>query len=132
VLGSPGSTLAPEGDSYGTASVDSNGVVKVKGHLADKTLSRRESPRRPLRQWPLYASLYSGKGAVLGWAAFTNQAATDFEGVLSWNKPVISTAIYYPGGFSSEAALLGSRYAAPVDRPTACSLEQLHCAPERR
>jgi hypothetical protein len=114
VLGSPGSTLSPGGDSYGTASVDSNGWVKVKGYLADKTSLSAKVPVARSGQWPLYASLYSGKGAVLGWAAFTNRAATDFDGVLSWNKAALSTAKYYPGGFSSEAALLGSRYAAPV------------------
>lgn len=114
VLGSPGSTLAPEGDSYGTASVDSNGLVKVKGYMSDKTSLAVKVPVARSGQWPLYASLYSGKGALLGWAAFTNQAITDFEGVLSWNKPAIPAAIYYPGGFSSEAALLGSRYAMPV------------------
>lgn len=114
VLGSAGSTLAPEGDSYGTASVGSNGLVKVKGYLADKTSLTAKVPVARSGQWPLYASLYSGKGALLGWAAFTNQAATDFEGVLSWNKPALPAAKYYPGGFSSEAALLGSRYAAPV------------------
>jgi len=114
VLGSPGSMLAPEGDSYGTAAVASNGLVKVKGNLADQTPLAAKVPVARSGQWPLYASLYSGKGAVLGWAAFTNQAATDFEGVLSWNKPVLPTAKYYPDGFSSVAALLGSRYAAPV------------------
>ena len=114
VLGSPGSTLAPEGDSYGTASVDSNGWVKVKGYLADKTSLSARVPVARSGQWPLYAALYSGKGALMGWAAFTNQSATDFEGVLSWNKPMLPTARYYPGGFSSEAALLGSRYAAPL------------------
>jgi hypothetical protein len=114
VLGSPGSTLAPEGDSYGTASVDSNGFVKVKGYLADKTSLAAKVPVSRSGQWPLYASLHSGKGALLGWAAFTNQSATDFAGVLSWNKPSLPTAKYYPDGFSSEAALLGSRYAAPV------------------
>jgi hypothetical protein len=88
--------------------------VKVKGYLADKNSFAAKVPIARSGQWPLYASLYSGKGALLGWVAFTNQAATDFEGVLSWNKPVLSAAIYYPGGFSSEAALLGSRYAAPV------------------
>ena len=114
VLGSPGSTLAPEGDSYGTASVDSNGWVKLKGYLADKTSLSAKAPVARSGQWPLYAPLYSGKGALLGWAAFTNQAVTDFEGVLSWNKPALPTAKYYPGGFSSEAALLGSHYTPPV------------------
>jgi hypothetical protein len=114
VLGSPGSTLAPEGDSYGTASVASNGLVKVKGYLADKTSLAAKAPVARSGQWPLYASLYGGKGALLGWTAFTNQAGTDLEGVLSWNKPALPTSRYYPGGFSSVAALLGSRYAAPV------------------
>jgi hypothetical protein len=114
MLGSPGSTLAPEGDTYGTASVDSNGLVKVKGYLADKTSLAAKVPVAGSGQWPLYASLYSGKGAVLGWAGFTNQSATDFEGLMSWNKPALPTAKYYPGGFSTEAALLGSRYAAPL------------------
>jgi hypothetical protein len=114
MLGSPGSTLAPEGDTYGTASVDSNGLVKVKGYLADKTSLAAKVPVARSGQWPLYASLYSGKGAVLGWAGFTNQSATDFEGLMSWNKPALPTAKYYPGGFSTEAALLGSRYAAPL------------------
>jgi hypothetical protein len=114
VLGSPGSTLAPEGDSYGTASVDSNGLVKVKGFLADKTSLAAKVPVARSGQWPLYASLYSGQGALLGWVGFANQPATDFDGLMSWNKPAMPTAIFYPGGFSTEAALLGSRYTAPV------------------
>jgi hypothetical protein len=114
VLGSPGSTLAPEGDSYGTASVASNGFVKVKGYLADKASFAAKVPVARSGQWPLYASLYGGQGALLGWTAFTNQVTTDFDGVLSWNKSALPTAKYYPGGFSSVAALLGSRYAAPV------------------
>ena len=121
VLGSPGSTLAPEADSYGTVAVASNGLVKVKGYLADKTPLAAKVPVARSGQWPLYASLYGGKGALLGWAAFTNQATTDFEGLLSWNKPAMPTATFYPGGFSSDAALLGSRYAVPVG-PTNCVL----------
>jgi hypothetical protein len=115
ILGSPGSTLAPEGDSYGTAAVSSNGAVKVKGHLADKSSLALKVPVAKSGQWPLYAPLYGGKGALLGWAAFTNQPATDFEGTLSWIKPPLATAKYYPDGFSSEAALLGSRYSAPTN-----------------
>ena len=114
LLGSPGGGLAPEGDSYGTASVDSKGVVKMKGHLADKTSIASKVPISKNGEWPLYVSLYGGQGALLGWAAFTNQPSTDFEGMISWLKPAIPTAIYHPDGFSSEAALLGSRYIPPV------------------
>ena len=114
LLGSPGGSLAPEGDSYGTASVNAAGVVKLKGYLADKTTLASKVPISKNGQWPLYAPLYGGKGAFLGWATFTNQTASDFEGLMSWIKPAIATAVYHPAGFNSEAALLGSRYAPPV------------------
>jgi hypothetical protein len=114
VLGTPSTALAPEGDSYGAAVVDSRGRVRLTGSLADKTSLVAKAPISKNGHWPLYASLYGGKGALLGWAVFTNQAATDFDGLLSWIKPAISTAMFYPGGFASESALLGSRYTPPL------------------
>ena len=114
VLGTPGTPLAPEGDSYGTAGVDKKGSGKLMGSLADKTPLVAKAPISKNGQWPLYAPLYGGKGALLGWALFTNQASTDFDGVLSWIKPAMSTAMFYPDGFASESALLGSRYSAPL------------------
>jgi len=114
LLGSPGGNLAPEGDSYGTATVDASGIVKVKGYLADKTTLTGKVPISKNGQWPFYSPLYGGKGAFLGWATFTNQTSSDFEGLVSWIKPAIATAMYHPDGFNSEAALLGSRYTAPV------------------
>lgn len=109
LLGSSGD-LAPEGDSYGTASVDAAGVVKLKAYLADKSSITGKVPLSKNGQWPLYAPLYGGKGALLGWATFSDQPSTDFEGVMSWIKPAIPGPALYPDGFSSEAALLGSRY----------------------
>jgi hypothetical protein len=114
LLGSPGAALAPEGDSYGTASVDLKGVVILKGSLADKSSIAGKVPLSKNGHWPLYVSLYGGKGALLGWATFADGPTTDFDGVMSWIKPVLSTTKYYPDGFTSEAALLGSRYAPPV------------------
>ena len=113
ILGSPG-PLAPEGDSYGAAVVDSKGGAKLSGSLADKTSLTAKAPISKNGHWPLYVPLYGGKGALLGWATFTNQAATDFAGVMSWVKPSTSTAILYPGGFASESAMLGSRYTRPI------------------
>jgi hypothetical protein len=114
VLGTPGTSLAPEGDSYGTAVVDSRGRANLTGSLADKTPLVAKAPLSKNGHWPLYAPLYGGKGALLGWAVFTNQASTDFDGLLSWIKPAIPTATFYPGGFASESALLGSRYTPPL------------------
>src|SRR6185436_19227133 len=76
VLGTPSTALAPEGDSYGAVVVDGRGGAKLTGSLADKTSLVAKAPISKNGYWPLYAPLYGGKGALLGWAVFTNQAAT--------------------------------------------------------
>lgn len=114
LLGTPGGGVAPEGDSYGTASVDAKGVVKWKAFLADKTTISGKVPLSKDGECPLYAPLHGGKGAFLGWIAFADQSSSDFEGLISWIKPALPATPFYPGGFNSEAALLGSRYVAPV------------------
>ncbi len=113
LLGTPGGGVAPEGDSYGTVSVDANGVVKWKAFLADKTTISGKVPLSKDGECPLYAPLHGGKGAFLGWVAFADQSSSDFEGLISWIKPALPSTPYYPEGFNSEAALLGSRYVAP-------------------
>ncbi|PYJ06493.1 MAG: hypothetical protein DME25_06560, partial [Verrucomicrobia bacterium] len=114
LLGTPASTLAPEGDSYGTATVNANGVVRVSGFLADKSAIAGSVSLSKAGHWPLYFSLYGGKGALLGWVTLADRPTTDLDGVLSWIKPPLPTARYYPGGFTSEAALLGSSYTPPA------------------
>jgi len=42
----PGATLTPDGNSYGTVSIGSNGVVKLTGYLADKTSIAKSVPSR--------------------------------------------------------------------------------------
>lgn len=113
LLGTPGGGVAPEGDSYGTATVDAKGGVKWKAFLADKSTVTGKAPVSKNGEFPLYAPHYGGKGAILGWVGFTNQSSSDFEGLMSWIKPALSGGPFYPDGFNSEAALLGSRYAAP-------------------
>jgi hypothetical protein len=114
LLGSPGTPLAPGGDGYGTVSVDARGSVSVKGSLADKAAISAKVPLSRSGQWPLHASLYGGKGALLGWVAFADGPATDLDGVMSWIKPALPTTPFYPDGFTIEAALLGSHYTPPV------------------
>lgn len=113
LLGTPGGALAPEGDSFGSATVDVAGSVKYKASLADKSSISGRVPISKNGQWPLYAPLYGGKGALLGWVNFSNQPSTDFEGLISWIKPALPGTALYPDGFSSDSALLGSRYVVP-------------------
>jgi hypothetical protein len=113
--GLPRDAFVPGGHSYGTVSIDSNGVATLKGYLADKTSAAQKAPLSKDGQWPLYVPLYSGKGSLLSWIGFEDQSTNDFHGLLNWSKPMLPTAKYYPGGFTTnEAEVVGSRYVAPV------------------
>lgn len=112
--GLPHDSFVPGGHSYGTVSIDGNGVVSLKGYLSDKTSAAQKVPLSKNGQWPLYVSLYSGKGSLLSWIAFTNRLTDDFHGWLNWSKPALPTSKYYPLGFTTnENEVVGSRYAAP-------------------
>jgi hypothetical protein len=113
--GLPGNDFVPGGHSYGTVGIDSNGVITFKGYLADKTTAAQKVPLSKNGQWPLYVPLYSGKGSLLSWAAFSNRAGDDFHGLFHWSKSALPTAKYYPLGFiTNQNTLVGARYAAPV------------------
>jgi hypothetical protein len=119
--GGPGST-GPLGDSYGSATVGPSGVVTLVLHLADG-LSPALSFSSPLAQdgsFPVFGSLYSGTGILLGWLNFTNHTARvygtgiDLESTtLFWTK-LPGGGLYYPGGFDAASApmiLAGCAYA---------------------
>jgi hypothetical protein len=116
VLGNPGSGIAPGGDSYGTATLDTKGQAKVQIFLADKSVVAAKVPLSKNGHLPLYAGLYGGRGLLLGWVTFSDQANTDFDGTLKWIKPNRPGPMY-PNGFTVDAALLGSRYTRPLESP---------------
>jgi hypothetical protein len=65
--------------------------------------------------WPVYVSLYSGKGSVFGWLGFTNTPPHDtVYGNLVWTRPALPASKLYPGGFAFTAGAYGSRYTAPA------------------
>lgn len=108
-------TAAPEGDGYGSVTVDGNGLVNFRGFLADGARAVQRVPLSKNSAWPLYLSLYRGQGSLLGWVTFADEATTDFAAPrVSWTKPALSTEKYYPLGFYAEPPLLGSRYVPPA------------------
>jgi hypothetical protein len=109
-----GSSESPEGDGYGTVTVDANGLVSFTGTLADGTKVTQKGCVSKNGEWPLYVSLYSGRGSVLGWLLFTNRISDDMSGKLSWIYPPTPTSHRYPAGFEVDSDSLGSCYAAPV------------------
>src|SRR5262249_10817397 len=116
ISGFAGSATAPAGHSYGTATIDSNGVVKMSAFLADKTKGAQTVPLSKNGLWPLYVPQL--KGSLISWVAFSNAPAAAFSGLLDWNKLPNATAPYYKAGFSDQTTIAGSRYAPPPVGPT--------------
>jgi hypothetical protein len=108
IAGGTNSAVVPGGDGFGTAIVTPVGKIALAGTLADGTKISQSSAVVGPGLWPLYVSLYGGKGSVLGWLAFSNSPA--LSGELSWLRPQMPGANYYPGGFAFETTILGSLY----------------------
>jgi hypothetical protein len=60
--------------------------------------------------WPLYASLYSGKGLVIGWMSSDSSSEPP---VAQWLKAPDASAALYPAGFAEERMVALQRYVAP-------------------
>lgn len=123
--GLAGDEFVPGGASYGAISISSNGVISLKGHLADQTSFSHQGQVSRGGCWPLYLPVYSGKGSLLSWLAFTNRTADDFHGLLNWSKPVLATARYYRVGFATnQVEAVGARYSPPAGTNTILGLNE--------
>jgi len=115
VPGLPGDTDSPEGDGWGGLRVTANGLGVMTASLADGTRFARKVPISKGGAWPLYAPLYLAQGSVLGWVQFnTNAPLDDLSGRIDWSRPAQPASIYYPGGFTNQIMLSGSRYVPPA------------------
>jgi hypothetical protein len=104
----------PMGNGYGTVKVDGNGMARFAGVLADGTKVSQSTTISSGGELPFYASLYSGKGLVTGWLTFSNQAASDLTGAVSWIKSAGASGALYSAGFTNEFSAVGSAYTAPT------------------
>jgi hypothetical protein len=104
----------PDGNSYGTMTVDKTGRVRFSGSLADATKISQSSMVSKNGQWPLFISLYHGQGLVLSWVTFSDASTTDFSGDVSWIRPSLPKAKLYPDGFTAQTSISGSRYSRPA------------------
>ena len=114
IPGNYNSATEPGGDSFGTISVDAGGKAKLAVSLADGTKVSQSVPVSKNGQLPFYGSLYAGQGSILSWITFSNAPSEDLSGDVSWIKPVLATAKYYPGGFTFETVASGSVYTKPA------------------
>jgi hypothetical protein len=105
----------PGGDGAGTVTVTTNGAVVLAGALGDGTRISQGTLLSRDGDWPIYASLYGGKGLLLRWGAIsTNPSSDELSATnLVWFKPPGLKGKFYTNGFTESVQMLGARYARP-------------------
>jgi hypothetical protein len=117
IPGGADSLYQPGGDSFGTVTIDKLGTIQFVGTLADGTKISQQTFLSGDGLWPLYASLYSGGGVVLGWVAVTNTTEADLGGRVAWIKLAQSRPKIYTDGFTLEKQALLSPYSFTNGQP---------------
>jgi hypothetical protein len=110
-------STAPGGYGYGTLTIDVAGNVKFAGALGDGSKISQRTFLSKAGEWPLFASLYRGKGLSMGWLAVNGN---DLMGKLRWFKLPQPTAKFYPSGFalSDTPEAIGSVYSYTKGSPS--------------
>jgi len=103
----------PQGFGYGTLTVTTAGNGHITGYLGDGTMVSATAPLSKQGLWPLYAALYRGNGAAIGWVTVVTNGLVD--ATVDWFRPSIPTSSFYPAGFNTVATLDGNKY---VRRPS--------------
>jgi len=117
ILGDPSSTVAPGGDSWGVLTINSGGKIVFSGTLSDNTQISQTIPISQEGNWPFYIPLNGNHGLISGWLTFTsvNSPTGSITGNVTWFKPEVPTAKYYPAGFRVSSEAIGSSYVKPAD-----------------
>jgi hypothetical protein len=106
---------APLGTGFGTVTVGKDGSAKLAGSLADGTAVTASSFLSKDGVWPVYASLYKGKGLIMGDIAFADIAdESDFGGPLTWMRPADAKAAMFKDAFLTELDSVGARFTKPA------------------
>lgn len=114
IPGTAGNPGLPAGDGYATLHVSIDGLGTMNGITADGGRFSQSSYVTDDGDWPLYASLYYGKGVIVSWLSFTNLTASDLNGTLVWIKQSAASATIFPLGFTNSTKAIGSIYVAPA------------------
>ena len=105
---------APHGSGYAIIRIAKSNNVTVSGTLADGRAISASSIVSTNDTIPIYARLFSGAGAVTGTTTLVNTTTADISGSVRWFKPERLSDQYYPQAFTTQNAIIGSRYLRPV------------------
>lgn len=108
--GDPADTNSPTGNGVGALYIDSFANVDLVGSLPDKSSISLGSVLCDDGTFPVFVSLYKGKGMLQGWIGLTNTATADLAGDVLWVKPEFAARGFYPAGFTNDVPVVGSRY----------------------
>ena len=122
IPGVVGDARVPAGDGYATLQVNADGLATMAGTLADGTQFMQSAYLTDDGDWPVYVSLYAGRGAIVSWMTFANLTTSDVSGDLVWIKQAGASATSYPAGFISQIKALGSLYTTPAAASKAVNL----------
>ncbi|MBK8000003.1 MAG: matrixin family metalloprotease [Verrucomicrobia bacterium] len=114
IAGTNDPAFGPAGDGYAAGKIDLAGGLKLNGKLADATSLSLKAVASPDAEWPLYLSLYSGKGSIIGWMTVTNDPVATW-GTIHWFKPAATKGLHATG-FTNQTVLLGSLHTPPVTK----------------
>ncbi len=103
-------SVAPVGNGFASVRVNNSGVAAITGRMADGTRLSLRTTLVGSGELPVYAPLYSGKGAVFGWLRLKQESYIDLDGTAYWLRPPIASSKYYKEGFAIETPVSGSAY----------------------
>jgi hypothetical protein len=100
----------PDGDSPAAVKITSAGALQMSGTLADGALLSQSVTVSEQGCWPLFVSLYSGKGFLAGWLGLaTNQVGAS----VNWQMPPGVFGRFNTNGFLQSRMALLTPYVVP-------------------
>ena len=115
MAGSTNAADSPAGLSAATVSVDSRANLTLNGSLADGAALSQSTTVGAGGRWPLFVSLYGGKGVFTGWMGLNPDVSTLSATNAAWTKLPVTNDRYYSNGFSVVSPTLVARYMAPTN-----------------
>jgi len=87
VLPPSADTSQPQGDGYGTLTVDSRGNLTFAGVLGDGSAVTQSAVVAGNGQWLFYVAPYRANGSATGVITFGDNGSSDLNGTIRWYKP---------------------------------------------
>jgi hypothetical protein len=111
LIPSSGETNSPFGDGFGSATLRSNGALRLSGKLADGTSIHFGGDVSETGEMPICARLYKGRGMLLGWFNFSETNVESPQCI--WVKNAGASGKLFTQGFTNQTIITGDRYDPP-------------------